>query len=148
MFGSKKKKKKAATTPQSSSISAPKSAEGLNSLVHQTNLEGVINADSDFRVDGRIKGSLNCKAKVIIGPSGHVEGDIKCQDAVIEGVFKGNLNVANTLIVKENAKLSGDVSTSNLTVQSGAVFNVVCKMTTNVSISSNGVQQTVTKIVS
>ena len=147
MFGSKKRKKQTAT-PQSSSIAAPKSAGGLNSLVHQTNLEGVINADSDFRVDGKIKGTLNCKAKVIIGPSGHVEGDIKCQDAVVEGIFKGNLSVANSLVVKENAKISGDVSTSNLTVHSGAVVNVVCKMTKSISISSNGVEQTVTKIVS
>ncbi len=146
MFGSKKKKKKQAVTPQITT-SSPKSAGGLNSLVHQTNLEGVINADSDFRVDGRIKGSLNCKAKVIIGPSGHVEGDIKCQDAVIEGTFSGNIKVANALTVKENAKVSGDVSTSNLTVHSGAIFNVVCKMTKSISTSSNGVEQVITKTV-
>ena len=137
MFGSKKKKKSA--TPKVDTSSKQKVA-GLNSLVQQTNLEGTINADSDFRVDGSIKGTLNCASKVIIGPSGRVEGNIKCQDAVIEGTFIGNLNVMDTLTVKENANLSGDVSTSKLTVQPGAVFNVVCKMTKGSMKPSNGVE--------
>lgn len=125
MFGSKKKK----TTPQPKKMAnAPKTA-GLNSLVQQTNLEGTINADSDFRVDGSIKGTLNCTAKVIIGPTGSVEGNIQCQNAVIEGRFSGELKVTDSLTVKENAQLSGDVFTSTLVVQPGAIFNVICKMT-------------------
>ncbi len=129
MFGSKKNKQSAA--PQKTAA-APKTA-GLNSLVQQTNLEGTINADSDFRVDGTIKGILNCTAKVIIGPTGTVEGTIKCQNAVIEGQFTGELRVSDSLTVKESAKLSGDVYTSTLVVQPGAIFNVVCKMTKGVT---------------
>ncbi len=126
MFGSKKKKQ----APQAKKLTnTPKNAGGLNSLVHQTNLEGTINADSDFRVDGTIKGTLNCTSKVIIGPTGSVEGTIKCQSAVIEGQFTGELRVADSLAVKENAVISGDVYTATLVVQPGAVFNVVCKMT-------------------
>ena len=132
MFGNKKKKQ-STSTPKT--VSAPKSA-GLNSLVHQTNLEGTINADSDFRVDGTIKGVLNCAAKVIIGPTGAVEGTIKCQNAVIEGQFTGELHVTDSLTVKENANLSGDVFTSTLVVQPGAVFNVVCKMTKGATMAS------------
>ena len=138
MFGSKKKNKQSAAPKKS--VGAPKSA-GLNSLVHQTNLEGTINADSDFRVDGTIKGTLNCKAKVIIGPTGVVEGTIKCQNAVIEGRFTGELHVSDSLTVKERANLSGDVYTSTLVVQPGAIFNVICKMTKGAStptLSENG----------
>jgi len=125
MFGSKKNKQSA---PPKKTVGAPKTA-GLNSLVQQTNLEGTIKADSDFRVDGTIKGTLNCSAKVIIGPTGAVEGTIKCENAVVEGRFSGELHVSGSLTVKESANLSGDVYTSTLVVQPGAVFNVVCKMT-------------------
>ncbi|HHB79317.1 MAG TPA: polymer-forming cytoskeletal protein [Saprospiraceae bacterium] len=125
MFGNKKKKQE---IPPKKMGGSPKTA-GLNSLVQQTNLEGTIQADSDFRVDGTIKGTLNCTAKVIIGPTGAVEGNIKCQNAVIEGRFSGDLRVAESLTVKESAQLSGDVYTATLTVQPGAAFNVVCKMT-------------------
>jgi len=125
MFGSKKKNQN--TSPQKTG-GAPKKA-GLNSLVQQTNLEGTINADSDFRVDGSIKGTLICSAKVIIGPTGSVEGTINCQNAVIEGRFTGELRVTDSLTVKESAHISGDVYTTTLVVQPGAVFNVICKMT-------------------
>ena len=70
---------------------------------------------------------------MIIGPTGTVEGTIKCQNAVIEGQFTGELRVSASLTVKESAKLSGDVYTSTLVVQPGAIFNVVCKMTKGVT---------------
>ncbi|MEO1517298.1 MAG: polymer-forming cytoskeletal protein [Bacteroidota bacterium] len=102
----------------------------LNSLVHGTIVEGTIKSDNDIRVDGVIKGSLHCTSKVIIGPSGFVEGEIRCANAVIEGRFEGNLSVAELLNIRETAKVSGDVKTNKLIVQSGAVFNVSCVMGT------------------
>ncbi len=125
MFGSKKNPKKHQAPPKAA---APKPSGGLNSLVHQTTLEGKINADNDFRVDGSIKGTLHCAAKVIVGPDGSVDGKIICRDAVIEGRFTGELHVDNALMVKETARIQGDVITKTLIVQPGAVFNVVCKM--------------------
>jgi F0F1-type ATP synthase assembly protein I len=47
---------------------------GLNALAKGTSLEGTLRCDSDLRIDGSIKGKLLCKAKLIIGPTGSVEG--------------------------------------------------------------------------
>ncbi|MCB0528217.1 MAG: polymer-forming cytoskeletal protein [Lewinellaceae bacterium] len=121
MFGSNKNTDEVKTTP-----SAPSNA--LNALAKGTVVEGSIRCDSDLRVDGTIKGKLNCQAKVIIGPTGAVEGEIKCQNAVIEGRFKGNLHVSELLNVRETAEVDGEISTNKLLVQSGARFNVSCKM--------------------
>lgn len=124
MFGSSKEtedtKKTAATTPSGA----------LNALVKGTVVEGSVKCDSDMRVDGLIKGKLTCASKVIIGPTGSVEGEIKCQNAVIEGRFKGIMNVTELLSVRETAEVEGDIVTNKLLVQSGAKFNVSCKMDT------------------
>ena len=128
MFGSKKKNPEAANKKN---IMPSSSTNSLNSLVKGTKVEGTVSSESDIRIDGIIIGTLNCKAKVIIGPAGTVEGDIKCQNAVIEGTFKGNLHVAELLTVKETAQVHGDVNTNKLLVQSGAIFNVSCRMGTN-----------------
>jgi cytoskeletal protein CcmA (bactofilin family) len=98
-------------------------------------VEGTVKCDSDLRVDGTIHGHLICKAKVIIGPTGAVEGEITCQNAVIEGRFKGILRVSELLNVRETAEIDGEISTGKLIVQSGARFNVACKMDTG---NSNG----------
>ncbi len=106
----------------------PSVAGALNALVKGTVVEGTVRCDSDLRVDGTIKGKLICKSKVIIGPTGVVEGEIDCQNAVIEGRFKGVLTVSELLNVRETAEVDGEISTNKLLVQSGARFNVSCKM--------------------
>lgn len=132
MFGSKNKdnnvKKSGAIT------SGP--SHSLNTLVQGTSVEGTIRCESDIRIDGTVKGSLDCKAKVIIGPQGLVDGDVICKNAVIEGRFEGTLQVAELLNVRESAQVNGDIKTNKLIVQSGAIFNVACKM--GVQSSSNG----------
>ena len=121
MFGSKKE-----NTTKSNLI--PSSSNTLNSLVQGTSISGDIVADSDIRIDGNLKGTLECAAKVVIGPTGSIEGEIRCQNAVIEGRFKGDLFVDQLLQVKEKAEINGNISTGKILVQAGATFNVSCKM--------------------
>jgi cytoskeletal protein CcmA (bactofilin family) len=122
MFGSPK-------TAEDSKKNAPSSASSsLNALAKGTSMEGDLQCDSDLRVDGSIKGKLLCKAKVIIGPTGSVQGEIRCETAVIEGRFTGILVVNDLLNVRETAEIDGDITTNKLMVQSGARFNVSCKM--------------------
>lgn len=124
MFGTSKKES-SNTTSSSSSNGTSKS---INSIVHGCVVEGTIRTENDFRMDGKLKGSLDCKGKVIIGPKGFIDGDIKCANAVIEGRFDGTLVVAELLNVKETAQINGEINTNKLNVQSGAVFNVSCVM--------------------
>lgn len=106
----------------------PNSSGSNNSIVTGTKMEGTINANNDIRIDGELIGKLYCKGRVIIGPSGTVDGDIDCQNAIIEGSFNGNLKVAELLNVKENAKIVGDVITDKILIQAGAIFNGTCSM--------------------
>jgi cytoskeletal protein CcmA (bactofilin family) len=129
MFGSKK------NTPEEKPMVAvgkptlPGSdPNALNSLVKGTLVEGSVVAENDIRVDGIIKGILVCAAKVIIGPSGLIDGEVRCTNAVIEGKFTGKLLVSELLSVKETAEVVGDVRTTKLLVQPGAIFNVTCQM--------------------
>ncbi len=117
MFGSKKSKQ----TDASNSVNAKNLA--LNTLVKGTEVEGNIKTESDIRIDGTLIGNLSCGAKVIIGPSGTVEGDITCQSAVIEGSFEGILEVAGNLTLKETAVINGEATYDKLVVHQGAVIN-------------------------
>ncbi|MCB0663510.1 MAG: polymer-forming cytoskeletal protein [Saprospiraceae bacterium] len=113
---------------RSGTIIPASTSHGLNSIVQGTALTGDINAGNDIRIDGTIKGNLTCKSKVIVGPTGVIEGDVHCQNAVVEGKFKGNLTVRELLHVKESASMEGKIYTGKIIVQSGAVFNVSCQM--------------------
>lgn len=128
MFGNNNNKKEVTKPKGGSSPTSPANPNAFNNLVHGTTVEGTVRSESDIRIDGTIKGKLFCDAKVIIGPSGKVEGEIRCANAVIEGRFEGTIVVADLLNIRENAFLSGEVSTNKLIVQTGATFNVSCNM--------------------
>ena len=123
MFGSTKE-----TEDTKKNTPIPSTSGALNALVKGTVMEGSLRCENDLRVDGTIKGKISCQSKIIIGPTGVVEGEIRCQNAVIEGRFKGVLNVSELLNVRETAEVEGEISTNKLLVQSGARFNVSCKM--------------------
>lgn len=122
MFGSKKSTETANISPNSAAV---------NSLVKSTIVEGTVRAESDIRVDGVILGDLTCSAKVIIGPTGEIKGEVKCVSAIIDGKFEGKLTVEDLLTVRETASVVGDIRTGKLIVQAGAVFNVNCDMGKN-----------------
>lgn len=125
MFNASKSEQKGKTNGIVSS-----SSSSSNSLVQGTNIEGSLQADKDIRIDGTLTGNLNCKGKVIIGPTGFISGDVQCENAVIEGRFEGMMMVSDVLHVKETARVEGDVTTQKLVVQPGSIFNVKCKMGT------------------
>ncbi|MFK8055314.1 MAG: polymer-forming cytoskeletal protein [Saprospiraceae bacterium] len=116
MFGGKQSSNgKPATTPTGGSA-------GLNSLVKGTHIEGKIKAPSDIRIEGTLEGDLDCQAKVIIGPSGVINGTVKCRTAMIEGSFEGNLTVSELLEVRDSARVQGDVTYGKIKIDAGAVL--------------------------
>ena len=92
---------------------------------------------------------------MIIGPTGAVEGEINCVNAVIEGRFDGNLVVKEILSLKETAIINGDASYDKLIVQQGAVINAAIKRnnhsgkndaTNNLKVSKDIVKKTNGKV--
>jgi cytoskeletal protein CcmA (bactofilin family) len=75
VFSSKNK------TEEKSNISALPSPNAFNTLAVGTVIDGNVSSASDIRVDGSIFGNLTCDSKVIIGPSGIIEGDVTCASA-------------------------------------------------------------------
>ena len=128
MFGNSKKETSSNGSSRSSSVSSSSSSGSINTIVNGCSVDGNVNTNNDIRIDGKLSGTLDCKGKVIIGPQGFVDGNITCANAVIEGKFEGALMVKELLNVKETAQINGEINTNKLIVQSGAVFNVGCKM--------------------
>jgi cytoskeletal protein CcmA (bactofilin family) len=83
-------------------------------------IEGEIKSETDIRIDGKIKGILNCAAKVVIGPTGEMEGEINCKDASLEGRVTGKLEVNGVLFLKKTARIEGEIYYKRLIVEEGA----------------------------
>jgi|APTNR8051073442_1049403.scaffolds.fasta_scaffold67357_2 cytoskeletal protein CcmA (bactofilin family) len=93
-----------------------------------TQLTGDVNSDGDIRVDGAVKGVLQSKAKIVIGVTGIVEGDLICQNATIEGKVNGNVVASDLVILTKSAFVAGDIQLKKLVVEEGARFSGKCSM--------------------
>lgn len=117
MFTTKEEKKAADEITNSSNV-----------IGKGTVLEGNIETSGNIRIEGKIIGNLKSKAKVALGNSSLVDGNVTAQNADIEGTVKGKVEIGDMLVLKSTATVHGDISTGKLVVEPGAVFNGTCKM--------------------
>jgi len=103
-----------------------------------TVIEGDIQANSDIRVDGKVKGSITSSSKIVVGPDGEVEGDMVCRSTDILGKVTGTLKVEELLLLKANGLINGDVFTGQFEMEPSAKFNGRCQMDQQKSKESFG----------
>jgi len=113
----------------SSESSKGSSGSGMpNHINSDTVIEGSIKAKGNLRIDGKLTGTLECQGRVVIGASGSVDGEIRCQNAEIEGSITANVFVSELLSLKSTAKVHGDIVTKKLAIEPGASFSGSCSM--------------------
>ncbi|MCH2224761.1 MAG: polymer-forming cytoskeletal protein [Crocinitomicaceae bacterium] len=117
----------------------------LNIIVEGTKIMGDIVAVSNVRIDGEIIGNISASAKVVIGQSGTVKGNLVCADADIEGKLDGEIKVEKLLSLRSTAVIQGEITTANIQVEEGAQFSGNCKMS---NFSSSGSVKSVNKMAS
>ena len=93
-----------------------------------TTLKGDISSNSDLRIDGTIIGNVNSTAKIVIGASGNVEGDISGNQADIVGRVSGNIKTKDLLQLRGDCVVNGNVTAGKLQIEPTAVFNGQCHM--------------------
>jgi cytoskeletal protein CcmA (bactofilin family) len=108
-----------------------------NRIVAGTVINGNIESKTDFRLDGILIGNYTSTSKLVVGPSGEIQGDVKCVNADIEGKFSGKLEVSELLGIKATARIKGEVIVGKLAVEPGAVFDASCVMKNNLKAVAN-----------
>jgi cytoskeletal protein CcmA (bactofilin family) len=123
MFNNKEKKNP--TAPGKGSDAANSS---INLIGAGTVIEGDVRSNGDIRIDGTVHGKVISKAKVVVGSTGTIEGDVSCQNSDLSGTVKGKMSVSELLFMKSSAKIIGDIVTGKLVVEVGATFTGSCNM--------------------
>lgn len=101
----------------------------VNIIAKGTQFEGNIITNGDCRIDGIVKGNITSKAKIVVGRSGIIEGNIVCTAIDIEGIVKAEtLNVIDLISLKATANVMGNICTGKIAIEPGAEFSGNCKM--------------------
>ena len=123
-------------------------ATSINLIGNGTSITGDIKSNGDVRIDGTLKGNISISGKLVVGPSGNIEGNVTCQNADISGEIHGKVTVTELLSLKASAKLLGDIITGKISIEPSATFTGTCNMgavvknITNVSEKREAATQT------
>lgn len=98
---------------------------------------GDITANGNFRIEGRVKGTINISGKLVVDDTGVIEGTLTCKSAQISGKVDGKITVEELLELKRTAKIHGDIITAKISVEEGAVFTGTCNMDSKEPLSQN-----------
>jgi len=110
----------------------------VNQIKAGTNIVGEIKSDGDMRIDGTLKGNIQIQGKLVIGPTGQIDGEISCQNAEIHGTINGKVTVNELLFLKGTSKILGDIVIGKLAIEPGAQFSGSCVMGNAVKGLYNG----------
>jgi len=114
-----------------------------------TTLKGDVKSENDLRIDGTIHGNVYSSSKIIVGPSGFVEGNIEGANADITGKVTGNIAVKELLQLRGESNVNGNISATKLQIDPTAMFNGRCQMGTqpaSVVTMSNEIESPTTKV--
>jgi len=100
----------------------------LNIIGSGSVFEGTINVPHSIRIDGTFKGRLQTAESLTVGDAGHMEAEIKAQNAFIFGKVTGNMYIEDRVELHVSAVVIGDLHAKELVVNEGAVFHGNCSM--------------------
>jgi cytoskeletal protein CcmA (bactofilin family) len=91
-------------------------------------IKGNLRSPSDINIYGEVKGQVDSDANVLIGEGSSIEGGVKGNRIVVSGKVLGNIEAVEHLEISASGYLQGDIKTSDLVIQSGAIFLGKCEM--------------------
>ena len=104
------------------------SAHEHNRIVEGAVFEGSIQSPVDIRVDGIIKGNVLIHGKLVVGPTGTVEGEVVAAEASIAGKLRGSLEVKGLTTLAQTAQVQAELYTGPISIEAGAQFSGNCHM--------------------
>jgi len=104
--------------------SPPPPAPASSRITSGLTLKGEISGREDLWIGGKVDGKLRMEtARVVIGPSGKVHGEIEAREIVVEGNVDGDLLAAERLEIAATGTVEGDASAPRVALAEGAIFN-------------------------
>ena len=113
------------------------SAEIGNILEATSVVRGDLRSDRGFRIDGKIEGTIESAAAIVIGETGVVTGDVRGTDVIVVGRVEGNIFASAHLDIRSTGRVVGDVSASSFRIETGGTFLGTSRMGTVAETEAN-----------
>lgn len=90
-------------------------------------LSGDLKLEGDLRIDGTVVGEIQCEGKIVIGPDGNIEGNVRSKSIDLQGKLLGDVYVSEMCILRATSICRGKIQASKIEVEAGADFCGDCQ---------------------
>jgi cytoskeletal protein CcmA (bactofilin family) len=90
--------------------------------------EGTLVSQAGLRIEGNLKGRVECDGALIVSATAKVEAEIVCEEIYVAGEVRGNITGKNLVEVTQRGKIIGNITAANLVMEPGALFEGQCNM--------------------
>lgn len=84
---------------------------------------GDVTGEGEFRIEGRVEGSVTTTGRVVVDASGEVEGGIEAQEVVASGKIFGNIKARDVVRLKNGCQVEADVQAPVIELEEGGTVN-------------------------
>jgi len=105
-----------------------KNAKTTSFLASGTVLDGQLTVKGGIRIDGKLKGSLECSSVVYVGDTAKIEANIQAEAVISSGNLEGDLYSAQHVHLSNPGSLKGTIETRELILEKGVFFDGTCKI--------------------
>lgn len=109
---------------------APPDPGAVSTIVGKgTELKGNLKSSASVRVDGKLEGSVETSADLIVGEGGLLLANAQAASILVAGEIQGQVRATARLEITSSGRIRGDVETPVLVVNEGGHLDGKCTMT-------------------
>ena len=99
---------------------APRTGSPSTSVDASSTLEGTLRCKQTLRIDGYVKGEVECERTVVVGEGARVFASIAADEVQIAGTIEGDICARRKITLERTAIVRGDLTTPGIVIEEGA----------------------------
>lgn len=97
--------------------------QGSISVIDQySNFDGTYNSTRDLRIEGQVKGTIECRGTLHIAQGANVNARVEAENISVAGELDGEITCRGRLQILPSGRVTGKINTVSLVIHEGAFY--------------------------
>lgn len=96
--------------------------ESISVIDRFSNFDGVFHSTRDLRIEGQVKGTIDCQGTLHVAQGANVNAKIEAENISVAGDLDGDINCRGRLQLLPSGRVRGKVNTVTLVINEGAYY--------------------------
>lgn len=96
--------------------------ESISVIDQYSNFDGTYNSTRDLRIEGQVKGTIECRGTLHIAQGANVNAKVEAENISVAGELDGEITCRGRLQLMPSGRVRGKINTVTLVIHEGAFY--------------------------